>query len=150
MRFRTHLLTSLAAGLALYPRRPAHAAALVLAGTLIDLDHLLLYALRTGDWSAVGALRYNRYRHYWRQAGDTRPRYGPLRSWLHEPWLVLPPLWSCAATYPALRPVALGLSLHMLLDHSYLPRRLLALAWADTIYRFMADAGSPLSAHASK
>jgi len=106
--------------MALYPRRPAHAAALVLAGTLIDLDHLLLYALRTGDWSVVGALRYNRYRHYWRQAGDTRPRYGPLRSWLHTPWLVLPPLWSCAAMYPALRPVALGLSLHLLLDHSYL------------------------------
>ena len=106
MRFRTHLLTSLAAGLALYPRRPAHAAALVLAGTLIDLDHLLLYALRTGDWSAVGALRYNRYRHYWRQAGDTRPRYGPLRSWLHEPWLVLPPGWAQPTRRCALWPWA--------------------------------------------
>ena len=126
MHYRTHLLTSLAAGLALYPRRPAHAAALVLAGTLIDLDHLLLYVLRTGDRSVVGALRYNRYRHYEWQIGDTRPRYGPLRSWLHAPWLVLPPLWSWAATYPALRPVALGLSLHLLLDHYYLSQRLVA------------------------
>jgi hypothetical protein len=123
MRFRTHLLTSVLAGVALYPRRPARLAALVAAGTLVDLDHLLLYWLQTGDWSVVGALRYDRYRHRGAGAGDTRPRYGSLRSWLHEAWLVLPPLWLGAAGHPALRPAAVGLSLHLLLDHYDLPWR---------------------------
>lgn len=118
MRFRTHLLSSLAVGLALYPRRPARVAALVAAGTLIDLDHLLLYGLRTGDWSVVGALRYDRYRHRRARPGDARPRYGPLRSWLHEPLLMLPACLSAAAGRPALWPLALGLSLHLLLDYA--------------------------------
>lgn len=108
MRLRTHLLTSSALGLALYPRRPERLAALVAAGTLIDLDHLVLYALRTGDWSAVGALRYNRYRGRRYTAGDTRPRYGSLRSWLHNPWLALPLAWAWAGACPAARPLALG------------------------------------------
>lgn len=124
MRFRTHLLSSALAGLALYPRRPASAAAVVLAGTLLDLDHLLLYAARTGDWSVAGALRYDAYRHRRIRTGDTRPRYGQLRSWLHEPWLLLPPMWAAAARRPALRPVALGLSLHLLLDRWDEPWRL--------------------------
>jgi hypothetical protein len=124
MRFRTHLLTSALLGLALYPRRPGRAAAVALAGTLVDLDHLLLYGAHTGDWSVAGALRYDRYRHRRRVAGDTRPRYGSLRSWLHAPWLVLPPLWAAAAARPALRPVALGISLHLLLDHWDGPVRL--------------------------
>lgn len=121
MRFRTHLLSSLAVGLALYPLRPARLAALVAAGTLIDLDHLWLYSLRTGDWSPVGALRYNRYRHRRARAGDNRPRYGPLRSWLHLPLLVLPPCWAAAGAHPALRPLAVGLTLHLLLDYAHWP-----------------------------
>jgi hypothetical protein len=123
MRFRTHLLTSVVAGLALYPRRPLRLATLVLAGTLVDLDHLLLYGLQTGDWSVVGALRYDRYRHRGAGRGDTRPRYGSLRSWLHEGWLVLPPLWLGALAHAPLRPAALGLSLHLLLDHYDWPWR---------------------------
>lgn len=126
MRLRTHLLTSLALGLALYPRRPEHLAALVAAGTLIDLDHLVLYGLRTGDWSTVGALRYNRYRGRNYTTGDTRPRYGSLRSWLHNPWLALPLAWAWAGACPAVRPLALGLSLHLLLDHVDLPWRIQA------------------------
>lgn len=125
MRLRTHLLSSALLGVALYPRRPLRAAAVTLAGTLLDLDHLLLYALQTGDWSAVGALRYDRYRHRGQGPGDTRPRYGSLRSPFHEPWLLLP-LWALAAGRPWLRPVALGLSLHLLLDQYDSPRRLLA------------------------
>lgn len=128
MRFRTHLITSALAGLALYPRRPDRAIALTLGGTLIDFDHLLLYIARTGDWSIAGALRYDRYRHRRRPPGDSRPRYGGMRSWLHEPWLLLPPLWAAAWGRPALRPVALGLSLHLLLDNWDLPARLVARA----------------------
>jgi hypothetical protein len=94
----------------------------VLAGTLIDVDHFVLYALQTGDWSLSGALRYNRYRHYPLVAGDTRPRYGSLRSWLHHP-LILAPLYLSAWVLPQLRPVALALSLHLALDHSDLPLR---------------------------
>lgn len=131
MRFRTHLISSALAGLALYPRQPLHAAALTLAGTLIDLDHLLLYMLQTGDWSVSGALRYDRYRHRLIRPGDSRPRYGPLRSPLHKPWLVLPPLWYAAARRPALRPLALGLSLHLLLDHLEWPWHAAALRRAD-------------------
>jgi hypothetical protein len=117
MRFHTHLLSSLALGLALYRRQPAQLATLVAAGTLIDIDHLLLYGLQTGDWSVVGALRYDRYRNRRAGVGDTRPRYGSLRSWLHNPLLTLPPLWALAVGRPRLRAMALGLSLHLLLDH---------------------------------
>lgn len=126
MRFRSHLAASTAAALVLYPRRPADAAALLLAGTLIDLDHLLLYALQTGDWSVTGALRYDRYRHRLVTPGDTRPRYGSLRSLLHEPWLLLPLIWGLALRRTVLRPVAIGLSLHLLLDYLDWPRHALA------------------------
>ncbi len=126
MRLRTHLLTSSALGLALYPRRLECLAALVAAGTLIDLDHLVLYGLRTGDWSVVGALRYHRYRGRRYTAGDTRPRYGSLRSWLHNPWLALPLAWVWASVRPEARPLALGLSLHLALDHVDLPWRVQA------------------------
>lgn len=126
MQFRTHLITSAATALVLYPRKPQAAAALVLAGVLIDLDHLLLYALQSGDWSVDGALRYDRYRHKRIGAGDTRPRYGSLRSWLHQPWLSLPIVWMGAERVPALRPLALGLSLHLALDHVYWPGDALA------------------------
>lgn len=122
MQFKSHLAASAALALALYPRRPLSAAALVGAGTLIDLDHLLLYALQTGDWTVSGALRYDRYRHRAPVRGDSRPRYGPLRSLLHEPLLLLPTAWLLARRHPALRPAALGLSLHLLLDYVYWPR----------------------------
>lgn len=126
MQFRTHLLTSAAAALALYPRQPRAAAALVIGGVLIDADHLVLYALQSGDWSVAGALRYDRYRHMRVGAGDTRPRYRSLRSWLHLPWLILPIVWMSAARLPALRPIALGLSLHLALDHTYWPGDIVA------------------------
>lgn len=117
MRLRTHLWTSTLAGMALYPRSPAKAALLALAGVAIDLDHLLLYALRTGDWTISGALYYDSYRSRPIRPGDTRPRYGPLRSWLHQPLLVLPLFWLVSRRWPALRPVAEGLTLHLTLDN---------------------------------
>jgi len=147
MHLRTHLLTSSALGLALYPRRPTRLAALVAAGALIDLDHLVLYALRTGDWSVVGALRYNRYRGRRYTAGDTRPRYGSLRSWLHTPWLALPLAWAWAGACPAARPLALGLSLHLLLDHVDLPWRLQARLRAGGACQSCGRRGAPLSVY---
>ncbi|PDV99797.1 hypothetical protein [Candidatus Chloroploca asiatica] len=119
MRFRTHLITSLLLGAVCYPRQPVQFASVVVGGTLIDLDHLVIYALRTGDWSIVGALRYDRYRHLPLQPGDHRPRYGFLRSWLHRPLLSLPLCWGLAWRYPALRPVALGVTLHLILDRRW-------------------------------
>jgi len=124
MQLKAHLAASAALALALYPRRPLRAAALVAAGTLIDLDHLLLYAAQTGDWTVSGALRYDRYRHRAPTRGDSRPRYGPLRSLIHEPLLLLPAVWLLARRRPALRPAALGLSLHLLLDYLLWPRDL--------------------------
>jgi hypothetical protein len=150
MRLRTHLLTSSALGLALYPRRPECLAALVAASTLIDLDHLVLYGLRTGDWSAVGALRYNRYRGRRYTAGDTRPRYGSLRSWLHNPWLALPLAWAWAGACPAARPLALGLSLHLLLDHVDLPWRIQARLRAGGACQSCGRCGARLSVYRSR
>ncbi|NNJ10091.1 hypothetical protein EKD04_007105 [Chloroflexales bacterium ZM16-3] len=126
MRFRTHAITSAIAGVALYPRSPLRATALLLGGTLLDVDHFLLYALQTGDWSVAGALTYNRYRHDPGIDGDTRPRYGPLRSWLHNPILLLTPGWVAASRHPAIRPIMIGLSLHLLLDYIWWPRYTLA------------------------
>ncbi|MCU0494402.1 MAG: hypothetical protein MUD01_22665 [Chloroflexaceae bacterium] len=127
MRPRTHLLTSALLALACYPRSPRKAALLTAGGVLLDLDHLLMYGLRTGDWSVTGALTYNRYRNKPVRRGDTRPRYGSLRSWLHNPLLLLA-YAALAWRIQSTRPVALGLTLHLLLDSLPLPWYWLALA----------------------
>lgn len=120
MRLRTHILTSALLGAALYPRDPRRAALLVLGGVLLDVDHYLLYALRSGDWSPLGALRYNRWRHAPRSRTDRRSRYGSLRSIFHRPWLTLPLVWSVSARWAALRPAAIGITLHLALDLPYM------------------------------
>ncbi len=76
----------------------------------------MLYALRSGDWSPLGALSYNRRRNRSLRPGDTRPRYGSLRSVFHLPRLTLPILWLLSRRWPVLRPFALGMALHLLLD----------------------------------
>jgi hypothetical protein len=48
--------------------------------------------------------------------GDTRPRYGSLRSIAHRAELTLPLVWLLALLVPALRPVAAGLTVHLALD----------------------------------
>jgi hypothetical protein len=101
---------------ALYPRRPHKALLVILSGVLVDIDHYLVYAHRSGDWSLIGALRYERRRSRPIRPGDTRPRYGPLRSIIHRPTLTLPLLWLASALWPALQPVAAGVSLHLALD----------------------------------
>ena len=116
MRMRDHVIASTVAAALLYPRSPTRAAALLLGGVAIDTDHFLMYTLTTGDWTLSGALNYDRYRHFRAAAGDTRPRYGPMRSGLHNPlWLL--PLWWLARRHPHLRAVAWGLSLHLLMDY---------------------------------
>jgi hypothetical protein len=116
MHFRAHLAVAAAAGLALYPRNPGRAALTVLGGVLIDFDHFALYALRSGDWSLDGALRYDQRRHARIRPGDTRPRYGSLRSIAHRPWVSLPIMWLLAAAWPMVRPLALGLTIHLAMD----------------------------------
>lgn len=116
MRFRSHLLASAAAGFALYPRTPRKAALVTIAGVLLDVDHYVLYALRSGDWNPLGALRYNQRRSRRVRPGDTRPRYGPLRSVLHYKRLTIPLVWLAGSLQPALRPIAIGITLHLLLD----------------------------------
>lgn len=116
MQIRTHMLASALAGIALYPRSPRRAALLALAGVLVDFDHYLVYALRSGDWNPAGALRYDRRRTRPIRPGDTRPRYGPLRSRIHRARLSLPPLWLLSRRWPALRPILLGVALHLALD----------------------------------
>ncbi|MDZ4718034.1 MAG: hypothetical protein SH847_06145 [Roseiflexaceae bacterium] len=120
MQFRAHLVAAAAAGLALYPRSLRRAALTALGGVLIDIDHFLLYALRSGDWSLDGALRYDKRRHIRIRPGDTRPRYGSLRSMTHRPWFSLPIMWMLAYAWPGLRPLAIGLTIHLAMD-THLP-----------------------------
>ena len=70
MRLRTHILTSALLGAALYSRAPRKAALLVAGGVLLDADHYLLYALRSGNWSPLSALRYDRWRNQPIAAGE--------------------------------------------------------------------------------
>src|SRR5678809_250675 len=93
MRLRTHLLASTLFGIALYPRSPRRAALVALAGVAVDLDHYVLFALRSGDWNLIGALRYDRRRGRRVRPGDTRPRYGALRSIVHRAALTIPLAW---------------------------------------------------------
>lgn len=123
MHFRTHLQVSLLAGIIAYPRSPRRMLLFAASGVLIDLDHLLVYCVRSGDWSLSGALVYDRYRHHQAGTGDTRPRYGHMRSWVHHP-LMIPLSLAAALHWPLLRPVALGVGLHLCLDHLDLPQRL--------------------------
>ncbi len=119
MHSRTHLITSAITGIIFYPRSPLRIALVIAGGVLIDVDHYVLYAQRSGDWSLAGALRYERRRHVHAQAGDTRPRYGSLRSSIHLPWLVLPIVWLLGLVWAPIRPAAIGLTLHLALDLHY-------------------------------
>jgi hypothetical protein len=118
MRLRTHLLVSALAGIAIYPRAPRRAVLLTFAGVAVDLDHYLLYALRSGDWNLFGAVRYDRRRGRPIRPGDTRPRYGSLRSVAHRAALTIPLAWLLAGRWPALCPLAAGLTLHLAMDMS--------------------------------
>ncbi len=120
MRFQTHLITGVLTGMALYPRSPRQAAMVAFGGVALDIDHYLLYALRSGDWNPIGALRYNRRRMRPLRRGDTRPRYGSLRSMFHWPRLTLPLLALVSWLWPGLRPLAAGIALHLVLD-THLP-----------------------------
>jgi hypothetical protein len=118
MRLRTHILTSALLGAALYSRAPRKAALLVAGGVLLDVDHYLLYALRSGNWSPLSALRYNRWRKQPITVGDRRRRYGSLRSIFHTARVTLPLVWLFGWRWPALRPLAIGVTLHLALDIS--------------------------------
>jgi hypothetical protein len=76
MRLRTHILTSALLAIALYPRTPRKAALLLAGGVLLDVDHYLLYALRSGNWNPLSALRYDRWRNQPIAANDRQRRYG--------------------------------------------------------------------------
>lgn len=127
MKPQAHLLASAVAGIMVYWREPHKALIVTAAGVLIDLDHYLLYALRSGDWVPYNAIRYNRRRHGQPDAGDARPRFGSLRSALHQPALALP-LIALFASWRATRPLAIALALHLLMD-----TRLIDLDWR--VYR---------------
>ena len=116
MRLHTHLATSTMLAAALYRRAPLRAALLIAGGVLLDTDHYLLYALRSGNWNPLAALRYDGWRHAPRAAADTRQRYGSLRSIFHHAWLTLPLVWGISARCQILRPLAIGVTLHLALD----------------------------------
>jgi len=117
MRLRTHILTSALLGAALYPRAPRKAGLLLAGGVLLDADHYLLYALRSGNWNPLSALRYDRWRNQPIVVGDRR-RYGSLRSVFHTVRITLPLVWLLGWRWPALRPLAIGVTLHLALDVS--------------------------------
>src|SRR4051794_25667487 len=106
MRLRTHILTSTLLGAALYRRAPRKAALLLAGGVLLDADHYVLYALRSGDWNPLSALRYDRWRNQPIRASDQRQRYGSLRSIFHTARIIIPVVWLLAWRWPTLRPLA--------------------------------------------
>lgn len=116
MRFRSHLVVSALVGIAVYPRSPWRAALVALSGVIIDIDHFLLYASRSGDANPLGALRYDKRRTRQPRRGDTQPRYGPLRSLAHNAPLTLLLAWSFAHVFPILKPCALGVTIHLAMD----------------------------------
>ena len=118
MRLHIHILTSALLGTTLYPQEPRKAALLLAGGVLLDTDHYLLYALRSGNWNPLSALRYDRWRKQPIIAGDQRRRYGSLRSIFHTARITLPLVWLLAWRWPALRPLAIGVTLHLALDFS--------------------------------
>jgi hypothetical protein len=118
MRLRTHILTSALLGAALYSRAPRKAALLLAGGVLLDADHYLLYALRSGNWNPITALRYDRWRNQPIRIGDRRRRYGSLRSIFHSARVTLPLVWLLSRRWPQLRPLAIGVTLHLALDTS--------------------------------
>jgi hypothetical protein len=118
MRLRTHILTSALLGGALYKRSPRKIALLLAGGVLLDVDHYLIYGLRSGDWSLRGALRYDRWRSRPITPGDTRRGYGSLRSVAHSARLTIPLVWLLSWRWPALRPLSIGVTLHLALDTS--------------------------------
>ncbi len=118
MRLRTHIFTSALLGTTLYPRAPRKAALLLAGGVLLDIDHYLIYAHRSGNWNPLSALRYDRWRNKPIVAGDRRRRYGSLRSILHAPLFTIPLVWLLGWRWPMLRPLAIGVTLHLALDTS--------------------------------
>lgn len=104
------------AGIALHPRSFRRAFSVALFGVLVDVDHYVLYGLRSGDWNVFGALRYDRRRGRALRPGDTFPRYGSLRSFVHREVLTIPLVWLIAWRWSVLRPMAVGVSLHLALD----------------------------------
>ena len=104
MRLRTHILASALLGAALYPRAPRKAALLLAGGVLLDADHYVLYALRSGDWSPSGALHYDTWRNQPIALGDARRRYGSLRSIFHSARFTIPLVWLLGLRWPELRP----------------------------------------------
>lgn len=116
MRFKEHLLAGVAIGLACYRRKPLKAALAILGSVVLDTDHFVLYAWRSGDLNPFGALRYDRRRNKPPRPGDTLPRYGSLRSVLHRKRITYPLLALLAWRVPAMQPFALGIAVHLLMD----------------------------------
>ena len=116
MRFRSHLVVSALAGIIAYPRSPRRAALIALSGVIIDIDHFVLYASRSGDADPLSAMRYDKWRKVRPRTGDTRPRYGPLRSIAHHAPLTLPLTWGLTRLFPALMPLTLGITIHLAMD----------------------------------
>ena len=69
-----------------------------------------------------GVWRFARYRWRERTPGDTLPRYETLRTRLHQPLIVLPILWWLARRGDVWRGLAIGVSLHLLMDYLEWPR----------------------------
>lgn len=133
MRFHEHVISSALLAVVLYRRQPACAAVLLAGGVLIDADHYLAYGSQTGDWSLSGVRRFARYRGRIPVAGDTLPRYESLRTRLHQPLLTLPLLWWAARFGQLWRALAIGVSLHLLLDYLAWPWAAAAVARAGGI-----------------
>lgn len=106
VRVRDHVLLSTAAAALLAPRLGLDAASLWAGGVLVDVDHYLWFCIRHRSLSPRAAARFFN--------GARPPQTSATRA-LHHP-VTLAATLTLAARRRELRPLALGLGLHVGLD----------------------------------
>lgn len=141
MRVRDHILLSTAGTALLVPRLGVGAVGLWAGGVLIDVDHYVWFCVRHRCLSPRAALRF---------FGGAHPTQTRATRILHDPAVVAGAL-ALSARRPRLRPLVLGIGLHVGLDAHHAARMNRARATALHRDRFSCRAcGQPaphLEAH---
>jgi hypothetical protein len=130
VRVRDHIFLSTTAAALLAPTLGLRAVGVWAGGVLIDVDHYLWFCVRHHDLSVAAAMRFF--------DGAHPPQTRPTRI-LHHPMTVLSVL-IVASRQRWLRPLAIGMSLHVGLDKQYERRMKRARAQALERDRFSCQA----------
>jgi hypothetical protein len=106
MRVRDHIALSGTGAALLHRRLDGGALGFCAGGVLVDVDHYLWFGLRERRWSPLEAMRFFNEAH--------PPQHAATRA-LHHPIVPLA-LLLAGLRRPALRPLALGVLVHLALD----------------------------------